>query len=146
MLFCIPILHVLHFKQLEYLLNILRLPDFWATVCKRAVCLSCPVCNVGVLWPNGWMDQDETGMQVGLGPGHTVSDGDPSIPQRDTAPQFLADIYCGQMARWIKMPLGTEVGLDPSDIVLDRGSSSPPQKGGRAPQQSAHVYCGQTAA
>ena len=24
-------------------------------------CLSvCPVCNVGVLWPNGWMDQDET--------------------------------------------------------------------------------------
>jgi len=23
------------------------------------------------------------------------------------------------MARWIKMPLGTEVGLDPSDIVLD---------------------------
>ena len=20
----------------------------------------CPVCNVGVLWPNGWMDQDET--------------------------------------------------------------------------------------
>jgi len=21
---------------------------------------SCPVCNVGVLWPNGWMDQDTT--------------------------------------------------------------------------------------
>ena len=20
----------------------------------------CPVCNVGVLWPNGWMDQDAT--------------------------------------------------------------------------------------
>ena len=20
----------------------------------------CPVCNVGVLWPNVWMDQDET--------------------------------------------------------------------------------------
>jgi len=20
----------------------------------------CPVCNVGVLWPNGWMDQDVT--------------------------------------------------------------------------------------
>jgi len=31
-------------------------------VCYRsAVCLSvCPVCNVGVLWPNGWTDQDET--------------------------------------------------------------------------------------
>jgi len=23
-------------------------------------CLSRPVCNVGVLWPNGWMDQNET--------------------------------------------------------------------------------------
>jgi len=24
-------------------------------------CLSvCPVCDVGVLWPNGWMDQDAT--------------------------------------------------------------------------------------
>ena len=25
-----------------------------------SVCLSCPVCDVGVLWPNGWMDQDAT--------------------------------------------------------------------------------------
>ena len=43
---------------------------FWATVCKTVRpmlsdrCLSvCPVClsvcYVGVLWPNGWMDQDE---------------------------------------------------------------------------------------
>jgi len=24
------------------------------------VCLSCPVCNVGVLWPNAWTDQDDT--------------------------------------------------------------------------------------
>ena len=24
------------------------------------VCLSCPVCDIGVLWPNGWMDQDAT--------------------------------------------------------------------------------------
>jgi len=23
-------------------------------------CPVCPVCNVGVLWPNDWMDQDET--------------------------------------------------------------------------------------
>jgi len=30
----------------------------------------CPVlsvCDVGVLWPNGWMDQDKLGMEVGLG-------------------------------------------------------------------------------
>jgi len=43
---------------------------FSATVCKTVrpmlsdCCLSCPiclsVCNVGVWWPNGWMDQDAT--------------------------------------------------------------------------------------
>jgi len=28
---------------------------------RTVVCLSvCPVCNVGVLWQNGWMNQDET--------------------------------------------------------------------------------------
>jgi len=26
----------------------------------RSVSHVCPVCNVGVLWPNGWTDQDET--------------------------------------------------------------------------------------
>ena len=30
-------------------------------LCYQTVVLSvCPVCGVGVLWPNGWMDQDET--------------------------------------------------------------------------------------
>ena len=43
------------------------------------------------------------------------------------------------------MSLGMEVGLGPGDFVLDRDPASPPQKGGRAPQFSAHVYCGQTA-
>ena len=40
---------------------------FWATVCKAVCpmlsdrCLSVlSVCDVGVLRPNGWMDQDET--------------------------------------------------------------------------------------
>ena len=42
------------------------------------------------------------------------------------------------------MPLGMEVGLSPGDFVLD-GDPSPSQKGGGAPQFSAHVYCGQTA-
>jgi len=31
----------------------------------------------------------------------------------------LAHICCGQMAGWINMPLGTQVGLDLSNIVLD---------------------------
>jgi len=31
------------------------------TLCyQTVVCLSCPVCDVRALWPNGWTDQDET--------------------------------------------------------------------------------------
>jgi len=33
--------------------------------------------------------------------------------------QFLAHVYCGQTAGWIKMPLGTEVNIGPGDVVLD---------------------------
>jgi len=33
-------------------------------------------------------------------------------------------VYCGQTAGWINVPLGTEVGLGPGDIVLD-GPSFP---------------------
>ena len=50
----------------------------------------CPVCDVGVLWPNSWVE-------------------------------------------WIKMPLGTEVGLGPGHIVLDGGPSSSTSKGHSSP-------------
>jgi len=36
------------------------------------------------------------------------------------------------MVGWIKMPLGTEVGLGPGDIVLDE-DPAPPQKGAQQP-------------
>jgi len=39
-------------------------------------------------------------------------------------------LYCGQRIRWIKMPLGVEVGLRPGDIVLDGDQLS--QKGTHA--------------
>jgi len=56
------------------------------------------------------------GMQIGLGPGHIVSDGDPAPPpERGTAPQFSVRICCGQMAAWIKMSLDIELGLGPGD-------------------------------
>ena len=42
------------------------------------------------------------------------------------------------------MPLSREVGLGPSDIVLD-GDPAPLLKRGQSPQFSAHFYCGQTA-
>jgi len=59
------------------------------------------------------------------------------------APQFSAHISCGQMAAWIKMTLGMELGLGPGDFVLDGEPALPPQRG-TDPQISAHVYCGQT--
>ena len=65
-------------------------------------------------------------------------------PKRGQNPQFLAHFYCGQTAGMIKMPLATEIGLGPGDIVLD-GDPAPPQRKGHSPQFSAHVYCGQTA-
>ena len=45
--------------------------------------------------------------------------------------QFLAHVYCGQTAGWIKMPLGAEVNLGPGDVVLD-GVAAPPPKRDRA--------------
>jgi len=47
------------------------------------------------------------------------------------------------MVRWIKMPLGRNVGLDPSDIVLDGDPAPPPQKTRQSPQFSARVHCAQ---
>jgi len=96
------------------------------------------------------------GMQLGLGPDHIVLDGEPAPPpQSGTAPnfrpisfpakwlmwtqlppatptQFLAHVYCSQMAGWMKTPLGTEVNLGPGHTVLDgvpapaKGAQQPP--------------------
>jgi len=67
------------------------------------------------------------------------------ILQMGTAlPQFSAHIYCGQMAAWIKMTRGMEVGLGPGDFVLDWDPAAPSQKESGASLQkmkkSAHVY------
>jgi len=86
----------------------------------------------------GWI-KTKLGMQVGLGPGHTVLDGHPApLPNRGRSPQFSAHVYCGQMAGWMKMPLGKEVNISPSDIVLD-GDPPPLPKRGRSPHFSAYL-------
>ena len=56
-----------------------------------------------------------------------------SLPQRGTAPQFSAHICRGQMAAWIKMPLGMELDLGPGDFVLYRNPAPSPKRG-RSPQ------------
>jgi len=81
-----------------------------------SVCLS--LCNGGVVWPNGWTDQDETWHAVRPRPRpvpHCVRWG-PSYPKSGR-----------QTAGWIKMPLSTEVGLGPGFILLD-GDPAPPKR------------------
>jgi len=51
----------------------------------------------------------------------TVLDGDRAPPQQGgtAALYFSANVYCGQTAAWIKMPLGMDVGLGPGHVMLD---------------------------
>ena len=53
------------------------------------------------------------GTEVGLGLRDIVFDVDPATPRKKhTHPtQFLALVYCGQTAGWMKTPLDTEVDL-----------------------------------
>ena len=84
------------------------------------VCLSVlSVCDVGVLWPNGWIDQDETWYGGRPWHGHTELDGDPAPPEKRHSPHFSAHVYCGQTAGWMKTPLGTDVDIVSGHIVLD---------------------------
>jgi len=62
------------------------------------------------------------------------------FPPKGQTPNFQP---MSVVARCIKMPLGTEVGLGQGCIVLD-GDPAPP-KGHSSSPLSAHVYCGQTA-
>ena len=75
-------------------------------------CLSvCPVLSVTLVHCGQTVGRIKMivklGMQVDLGPGHIVLDGDPApLPPKRHSPQFSAHIYCGQIPAWIKMPLG----------------------------------------
>jgi len=126
---------------------------FWATDCKTVRpmlsdrCLSCPVCHVGVLWPNGWMDQDETWYAGRPRPWpHCVGWGSSFPSPKGAQPHPIFDPYLlwpngcmDEDATWYggtPWPKGHCVRWVPS---------SPTEKGGRAPKFSAHVYCGQTA-
>jgi len=82
------------------------------------------------------VDEDATwcgGRPQPRGRGLCVRWGPSPSPKRGQSPQFLAPVYCGQTAAWIKMPLGTELGLGPDDILLDGDPAPPRQKGDRPP-------------
>jgi len=69
------------------------------------------------------------------------------LPQKGAAqPPHVSDQdYCGQAAGYIKMPLATEVGLGPGNIVFDVDPPKKNKNGHSSPQFSAYVCCGQTA-
>jgi len=106
-----------------------------------------PIFGPFLWWTNGWMHRDTTWFAGRPQPRRLCVRWESSSPspKRKWSPQFLALVYCGQTAGWIKMPLGTEVGLSPGDIVLDGDPASPQRKGTAPTQFFAHVYCGQTA-
>jgi len=89
-----------------------------------------PIFGPCLLWPNSWMDQDDTWHEGGpWSTTYCARWGLNSPPPKGTDPrQFSAHFCCGQMAGWIKMPLGTEVGLRPGDSVRWGPSSPSPQK------------------
>ena len=63
-------------------------PICYETVaCPVLSVLSCLVCDLGVLWTNGWTNQMKLDMQVGLVAGHIALDGDPGpLPKKGAEP------------------------------------------------------------
>ena len=95
-----------------------------------------------LFWPNGWLDQNATWPRR-----HCVRWG-PITPKRgDISPPLFWPMFCGQIARWITMPLGTELGLGPHHIVLHEDLAAPQKRGHSPPPKfSARVFCGQMVA
>jgi len=94
-----------------------------------------PIFGPYLLRTNGCMDQDATWYGGSSAQATLCSMGTPlPSPKWGGAPKFSAHVYCGQTAGWIKMPLGTEVGLGPDDIMLDGDPALPPQKGASFPK------------
>jgi len=81
---------------------------FWATIRKTVRpmlsdrCLSCLSVTLVYCGQTVGRIRMKLGMQVGLGPGHIVLNGDPALPPKSgTVAQFSAHVRCGQTAGWI---------------------------------------------
>jgi len=79
-------------------------------------------------------------MEVGLGPGHIVLDGDPAPTKKGHTPTFRPIFI---VAKWLdgsRCHLVPKVVLGPSNIVFDVDPAPllPPK--GQSPQFSAYVY------
>jgi len=84
-----------------------------------------------VLWPNGWMDQDATWHGSRPRPRPYCVRWRPSLPKKkwEQQPAIFGLCLCSQTTGWIKMPLGTKVGLGPGDILCLMGTQLSPKRG-----------------
>jgi len=99
-----------------------------------------------LLWPTGWMDQYPKWYGGWPRLRRHYARWEPSSPtKRGQSPQFSAHVCCGQSSGWIKMPLGTKIGLGPGHIVL-HGDPAPPSQKWHSPQFFAHIFYGHTVA
>jgi len=63
------------------------------------------------------------GTELGFGPGDIVLGGDPALAhgKGHSIPYFSAHVCCGQTPGWIRIPLGTEVGLVAGNCIVRAG-------------------------
>ena len=87
---------------------------------------SAPNFRLCLLWPNVWMNQDTSWYGGRPWPRPRCVKWGPGSPEKGHCPQFLAHVYCGQTAGWIKVPLGTKVFLGPDNILLDADPAPAP--------------------
>ena len=93
-LYCGPIaVEFLHLQVslLQYFSPVFGRLVLWGR-CPVCLSLCLSLCDVGVLWPNGWTDQD-FGMRVGLGPSHIVLHGVPGRPPPTKGAQLPPTIF-----------------------------------------------------
>ena len=105
---------------------------------QSIVCLSCPVClSVTLVHCSqtvGWIKM-KLDVQVGLGPGHIVLDGDPaSPPPKGHSPHPIFGPYLLRLNGCMDQDV-TWYGARPRPrrLCVRWGPSPPPPKGGRAP-------------
>jgi len=114
----------------------------YQTVVCLSVCLS--VLSVTLVYCGQTVERIKMklGMQVGLGPGHIVLDGDPPpLPRRGTAPPIIG--------RYLLRPTGcmdqdvTQYGArpQPKRLCVRWGPHFPSPVA--CPSSSAHIYCGE---